>query len=115
VREMPPEMAPASESTSALRICDGSSPEPMGCGGGGGGEARKGETGHGGEKGKRENGGWFGFWKKRRFGSWDGGRRVDASWWPVGAAGAGRSALGSPSAEAQRDRFDRQCIVHPKF
>lgn len=41
VREMPPEMAPASESTSALRICDGSSPEPIGCGG----EARRGETG----------------------------------------------------------------------
>jgi len=35
VREMPPEMAPASESTSALRICDGSSPESIGCGGGG--------------------------------------------------------------------------------
>lgn len=41
VREMPPEMAPASESTSALRICDGSSPEPIGYGG----EARRGETG----------------------------------------------------------------------
>jgi hypothetical protein len=35
VREIPPEMAPASESTSALRICDGSSPEPIGGGGGG--------------------------------------------------------------------------------
>jgi hypothetical protein len=39
VREMPPEMAPASESTSALRICDGSSPEAIGGGGAGGGWA----------------------------------------------------------------------------
>jgi hypothetical protein len=64
VREMPPEMAPASASTSALRICDGSSSEPIGLllvGGGGGG---------GGEKGREEVGGFGLLGRRRRFGSW---------------------------------------------
>jgi len=59
VREMPPEMAPASESTSARRICDGSSSEPIG--GGGGGAARRDETGRVAGEARP---GWFGFWKE---------------------------------------------------
>jgi len=76
VREMPPEMAPASESTSARRICDGSSSEPIG-GGGGGGE--KGRDGPRARRGRV-------VWPKRRFGSWDGGVVVDWWGWPGSTA-----------------------------
>jgi hypothetical protein len=65
-REMPPEMAPASESTSALRICDGSS-EAIG---GGGGGAR--------------GMGWSGFLGKKRFGTCGEPRRAAS---PGGAGG----------------------------
>jgi len=93
VREMPPEMAPASESTSARRICDGSSSEPIG-GGGGGGE--KGRDGPRARRGRV-------VWPKRRFGSWDGGVVVD--WW---GAWPGSTALcvWSRSTSGEADCFD---------
>jgi hypothetical protein len=92
VREMPPEMAPARESTSALRICDGSSPEPIG--GGGGGEARRGHGSRGARKYDRYKVWWFGSWKRGDlFSRADGGRGPT----PTRRAGA----------EAQRNRFLR--------
>jgi hypothetical protein len=65
-REMPPEMAPASESTSALRICDGSSSEAIG-----GGGAR--------------GMGWSGFWGRSGLGLGGEPRRV--AWWCRWACG----------------------------
>ncbi|GJN16826.1 hypothetical protein PR202_gb03849 [Eleusine coracana subsp. coracana] len=68
VREMPPEMAPASVSTIALRIWDGSSSEAIGVGGGGAGGEEDGRV-------------WL--LGKKRFGSWGraASRRVVVRGW----------------------------------